>query len=105
RRKPEIREAVGRELLAEKLARPGGRLVGDHQVRRPERDAVRVEELEWRALAAQASASSTGVGAVRAQSTTSARIRSRSRVGPQPIACRTFSIDGFRLSMSSMPCP
>ena len=67
--------------------------------------AVRVQKLECRALGGQASASSTGVGAVRAQSMTSARIRSRSRAGRQPIACRIFSIDGFRFSMSSIPCP
>ena len=41
----------------------------------------------------------------RACSMTSARMRSRSSVGSQPIAPRIFSVDGTRWSMSSMPWP
>jgi len=65
--------------------------------------AGRVKELERGRPAGQAT--STGVGARRAQSMTSARIRSRSRLGRQPTAARILSIDGRRWSMSSIPWP
>ena len=65
--------------------------------------AGRVQELERGRSLGQAT--STGVGARRAQSMTSARIRSRSMLGRQPIAAWIFSIDGRRWSMSSIPWP
>src|SRR5436190_414704 len=45
---------------------------------------------------------SASAGVVFTCSITSARISSRVRSGPQPIACETFSIDGMRWSMSSI---
>ena len=62
-------------------------------------------DAEPSAQSAAGQAVSTGTGARRVWSITSARIRSRSRLGRQPIAARMRSIDGLRWNMSSIPWP
>ena len=75
------------------------------QLRRPSRCGADRAETAAQLEERSSSSSSSRIGAWRVCASTSARISSRLRVGCQPIAAETLSIDGWRWSMSSIPCP